>query len=358
MSDLKSERYRQHIDRLLEQSSHIVTEQGYDRLLIHSGRPRLRFQDDHSPAFRAHPYFVHWVPLVQHVDGLIEIQPGRRPILYLTLPDDYWHARPVEPEPWWADQFDIQIGASAEAWRPRLDDARATALIAEPGDVSDLGRHISLNPAPLLWCLDEQRTVKTEWQIDCMRSANERAVAGHQAAERAFAQGCSELDIHLAYLKAAQHDPDALPYGSIVALNEHAAILHYQYLNASPPARRYSFLIDAGADCLGYAADITRTYVANEAPDAVIFKDLLQGMDRLQLQLADAAMPGVEYVDLNDQAHRGVAELMDEAGLCDLSIDAMLGRGLTGRFLPHGLGHHIGVQVHDVGGRTDAEGRR
>lgn len=344
--------YRHHVATLIENTEHLLARAGYDRLLLHSGTSHPRFQDDYHPPFRAHPHFVAWLPLPQHADCLLEIQPGSRPKLWLVVPDDFWHAPPEAPESWWADHYDIQIVADAGGWQAALEAAAATALIADPADFGTLGRHADLNPPELLGWLDEMRTVKTDWQIECMRSANRIAMRGHAAAARAFASGASELEIHLAYLKAAGHEPNTLPYNSIVGLNEHCAILHYQFREASPPDRSRSFLIDAGADCYGYAADITRTYSADEG----LFSDLIGEMDALQQRLAGRMQAGRSYVDLHREAHRGVAEILRQSGICDMQIDAMLEAGVTSTFLPHGLGHFLGVQVHDVAGRVAPDG--
>lgn len=353
---MTSTSYRHHVAHLQHRTEHLLAEHGFDRLLIHSGRPKMRFQDDHGPAFRAHPYFVHWVPLPRHADGLLEIRPGRRPRLYLCVPEDFWHAPPTSPADWWASEFEIHQVERPEQWRSSLSEPKATALIAEAADFPEIGRHAQLNPEQLLLQLDEGRTIKTDWQIECMRKANQTAVLGHRAAAEAFENEQSELEIHLAYLHACLHEPEQLPYGSIIALNEHAAILHYQYRVAQRPESFNSFLIDAGADHLGYAADITRTYVSGGSDISRVFAALIDSMGELQQRLADAARPGREFTELNEQTHRGVAEILKASGLCTMSIDAMLEANITTRFLPHGLGHFIGIQVHDVGGKVDFMG--
>jgi len=344
--------YRQHLGHYLDQTGHLLARAGYDRLLLHSGRSHARFQDDYHAVFRAHPHFVAWLPLPRNPDSLLEIRPGARPKLWLTLPDDFWHAPPEAPEAWWADHFEIDIVTDPAAWQPALEEATATALIADPADFESLGRHADLNPTGLLAGMDELRTVKTDWQIECIRTANRIARSGHDAAAAAFDQGASELEIHLAYLKAAGHDPDTLPYHSIVALNEHCAVLHYQYREAAAPADSRSFLIDAGADCCGYAADVTRTYSAQDG----LFSSLIGEMDALQQRLAGRMQAGRSYVDLHAEAHRGVAEILRSAGICAMEIDAMLEAGVTATFLPHGLGHFVGVQVHDVAGQVAPDG--
>ena len=92
-----------------------------------------------------------------------------------------------------------------------------------------------------------------------MRIASQRGARGHLAAADAFHQGRTEFQIHMAYLQASEQQDDDLPYGNIVALNQHAAVLHYQLLDRSHREQSSSLLIDAGASHRGFASDITRT---------------------------------------------------------------------------------------------------
>ncbi|MDT8439018.1 MAG: Xaa-Pro dipeptidase [Wenzhouxiangellaceae bacterium] len=351
-SNARERLFGRHIEALTRETERALAQTGFDRLLIHSGHSRPRFQDDNHPPFRAHPYFVHWLPLPQQADSLLEIAPGARPRLWLCSPDDYWHAAPPEPEGWWAEHFEVESVAEPEAWLHALAERRASALIGDRADFTTLGEHAELDPPALLQQLDEARTLKTDWQIACMAEANRRALAGHRAAAEAFAGGGSELDIHLAYLAAAGADSESMPYNNIVALNEHCAVLHYQRREAARPDGHRSFLIDAGADVYGLAADVTRTHAAGPG----LFADLVAAMDELQQRLAARMQTGRSYVDLHFEAHRGVADLLHRFGVCRMTIDAMLEAGLTRTFLPHGLGHFLGVQVHDVAGRVAPDG--
>jgi Xaa-Pro dipeptidase len=181
-----------------------------------------------------------------------------------------------------------------------------------------------------------------------MRRACSRAASGHKAAEAAFSAGASEYDIHLAYLRAAQCTDNELPYPSIVALNGNAAVLHYQRLERSAPGAqtRRSFLIDAGAEFNGYASDVTRTYsYAHEE-----FGALIDGMHRLQQALCSQVRDGVEYTAIHIDAHLRIANLLHEAGIIHARDAEAVESGLTGVFFPHGIGHLLGLQVHDVGG--------
>ncbi len=345
--------YGRHIEHRREEIDALLNELGFDALFIHSGRPRNRLFDDQHPPFRAHAPFVALVPLPFAIDALLEFRVGRRPRLWYCQPEDFWHLPPAEPAAWWADHFDIERVDSAQAWSSRFRSEGALAAIGQTQDLAGLGERVALNPERLLHGLAEARTCKTAWERECLARANRRAAAGHMAAADAFREGASELQIQLAYLRAVAQDQDEQPYRGIVALNEHAAVLHYQHREASPPPQSRSFLLDAGADEHGYASDITRTWTL---PEYAEYAALVNEVDALQQRLCQALRPGVSFVDLHRQAHLGVAEILRQSGLVSMEPDEMVDSGVSAYFLPHGLGHFLGVQVHDVNGQVDADG--
>ena len=114
-------------------------------------------------------------------------------------------------------------------------DKKRYAYIGEYIEVAKALGFENVNPDRVLHYLHYQRAYKTEYELLCMREANKLAVAGHQAAERAFRNGESEFDINLAYAKACRQGDNDVPYTSIVALNEHAAILHYMQCDTLAP---------------------------------------------------------------------------------------------------------------------------
>ncbi|HJY37725.1 MAG TPA: Xaa-Pro dipeptidase, partial [Steroidobacteraceae bacterium] len=199
------------------------------------------------------------------------------------------------------------------------------------------------------------RAIKTEYELECMRHASHAAARGHLAAEAAFRAGKSEYEIHMAYVRATGHSERELPYSNIVALNTNAAVLHYQHQEREAPAEHRSFLIDAGAQFHTYAADVTRTYAAADGD----FAALIAGMETLQLQLCAQVRSGVDYAKIHLDAHMRIAGLLHESGVITLSAADAVSSGLSGVFFPHGVGHLLGLQVHDVSGfSVDATGTR
>jgi len=194
--------------------------------------------------------------------------------------------------------------------------------------------------------LDYFRAAKTPYELACLREANRLGALGHVAAAAAFAAGASEFEIELAFLEACGLREQELPYNPIIALNASAAVLHYQVLEKKAPPERHSLLIDAGAEFAGYASDITRTY-ARTAGD---FAALIARMDEMQQSLCAGVRAGVDWRDVQLRAHELTAEVLRDADLIRCSTPEALDSGVTRIFLPHGIGHLLGLEVHDVGG--------
>jgi Xaa-Pro dipeptidase len=199
------------------------------------------------------------------------------------------------------------------------------------------------------------RAIKTEYELECMRHASHAAARGHVAAEAAFRAGKSEYEIHLAYIRATGHSERELPYSNIVALNKNASVLHYQHQEREVPAKHHSFLIDAGAQFHTYAADVTRSYAASDGD----FAALIAGMESLQLQLCAQVRNGVDYANIHLDAHQRIASLLHDSGVITMTAPDAVTSGLSSVFFPHGVGHLLGLQVHDVVGfSVDAQGTR
>ena len=77
---------------------------------------------------------------------------------------------------------------------------------------------------------------------------------------------------------------------------------------------------------------------------------LITGMVALELEIVASVKPGVAYPSLHDQAIAGVASLLVEHGIAKVAKSELIDRRLAHAFMPHGVGHLLGIQVHDVGG--------
>ena len=348
--DTQESLFPRHLAQVAGRTARALERAGLDGLLVPSGEPPMQFADDMPYPYKPNPAFKLWVP--QASPGcLLAFEPGRKPLLLFRQQADYWHLPPATPEAPWTREFDLRVVGSAEEARAALPAGRRWALIGEPGAAwQGLGE---ANPPALVAALDYLRAAKTPYEIECMARASEVGARAHRAAERAWRDGASEFDIHQAYCLAARVREEELPYNNIIALNAHGAVLHYQHLDREPPARRLSFLIDAGAPWGGYACDITRTHAAGNGA----FADLVRAVEAAELRLAALVTPGRDYREIHLESHRLVGDLLAEAGLIRLRGQDAVEAGLTRTFFPHGIGHLLGLQVHDVGGlMADASG--
>jgi Xaa-Pro dipeptidase len=339
------ELYAPHLTTLMRRTDQSLSETGFDALVVHAGRPPIQFLDDQDYPYKVNPQFKVWVPVVDNPRCVLVYSPGRRPTVLFYQPDDFWHKPAKLPQAAWTKAVDLIVMS---------DEAKASGHWENLGRVAFIGPEAALpgadlktlNPPDLLARLSYDRAVKTPYELECMRKASELGARGHAAALEAFRRGASEYGAHMSYLEACSMREEEMPYNNIVAYNENAAVLHYQHLERAAPARLRSFLIDAGAQFRGYAADITRTH----ASAAGRFAELVQAMDEAQLKLCSEILAGSDYRDIHLSAHRILGDVMHRMKLTKLPGQAALEAGVTSVFFPHGIGHLLGLQVHDVGG--------
>jgi Xaa-Pro dipeptidase len=344
--------YPAHHAELAARYESVLAASPFEAVAVYSGAPRYRFRDDQSWPFRAGAFYQQWVPCEDHAGSVLLFRPGKVPRLVLHLPRDYWHSVPEAPTGAWPAHFEIEIVADADAVRRALpDDLSGCALLGEPDDTVAGWGCAAMNPAGLVTRLEFARLYKTAYEVECVAAANRCAARGHLAARDAFLGGASEFAIHLAYLEATAHSEAELPYANIVALNEHGATLHYGGFDRRPPAPPRSFLIDAGARHRGYAADITRTWPAEPGGE---FAALVHALDHAQAALVEGLQVGQSYVDVHEDAQLAVAVILEDFGIVAMAPDDMVAAGVSHVFLPHGVGHHLGLQVHDTGGKLAA----
>jgi Xaa-Pro dipeptidase len=340
-----TEGYKSHVAELQQCWENALDAEGYDAALIHAGSKLVSFLDDYEYPFRCNPHLLWWAPLTSHHDSALLVRPGKRPKLFYYQPDDYWYLPPADPDSWWANEFEVIPVRDADAWK-QVGINEETAYIGDAPCLEEAVGSRQLNPERLLNRIHLERTRKTPYEIACMAEAARLGAIAHSAAEQAFREGLSEYDIHQRYCMAIKMTDAELPYGNIVALNDHGAVLHYQEHEQQIPGELRSFLIDAGATVHGYATDITRTY----AVDTGEFSDLIKAMDVMQRELCVAVVEGLDYRDLHLRAHMEIAGILNDFGIIRISAGDAVATGLSAVFYPHGLGHFLGLQTHDVAG--------
>lgn len=343
------ELFKQHLQVQKDRLAHLLEEYHYPGVIITQGEPDFFYQDDQERPFRSSHHFAHYCPLKGSSSVLVFSQ-GQTPELFYYRPEDFWYDHEALGEPFWIHEFKVTtFNTKAAMWRA-LGSFRNYRLIGPPPSAACESR-FQLEPvlpgfeSRLFW----YRSYKSEYEVHCLNEATIIAARGHKAAEESFMDGGSELDIHLAYLKAARQTDEDLPYHAIVCLNEKAAVLHYAQ-KRDHVRDGDVLLIDSGAKCYGYCSDITRTYAARNAPET--FRSLLKSMDQMQRDLCTNVAAGQNFGDLHHKSHIELAKiLLDHELIRDLDPEQAALQKITKTFYPHGVGHMLGLFVHDVGGR-------
>lgn len=323
----------------------------FDAAVIGAGFPHRQFLDDRDDPYVPNPHFKYWVPLAQAPGSFVVLKPQSKPKLLFLQPEDYWHKPPETPTEPWVNEFDlIPIRSLAEA---RQHVPANAVFIGEAFHTQDTFGFAGSNPAGFIAQVHYARARKTPYEILCLQKANEIASRGHQAALTAFNEGLSEYATHLRYLAATAHMEAELPYSNIIAHNDAAGILHYTDLRRQTPSPLRNLLIDAGGQYRGYAADITRTH----SNDMGLYGELKAEVDALERELCEMVTPGRLYTDIHLRAHFLIAQTLERLKILHCSAESAVERGITSVFFPHGIGHLLGLQVHDIGGhQTAADG--
>jgi Xaa-Pro dipeptidase len=337
--------FSRHVERLQVEAEKALADTGFSSLVVSSGAPFTYFADDRDAPFEPVPHFAHWCPL-GGPHHLLHLVPGRTPRLVRHAPEDYWYEQGGVTDPFWLGAFHLEEAGSIEAaWKALGRPTHAVYVGNETERAAAAG--LAVNPATLAARLDWVRSYKDEYEVRCLEEATAFGARGHRAAREAFGAGATELEIHQAFVRAVGCTEAQLPYTTIVALDEKGATLHYE--SKRSVRNGHVLLLDAGAQARRYACDITRTTPA-PAGDAR-FAELVRRVDALEQELAGAAVPGRPYLDVHLQAHQGVARILSDLRLVKVSAEEALAKGYTHPFFPHGIGHHLGIQVHDVAGR-------
>lgn len=346
--------YAEHLATIKRRADDALMLGRFDHLVVPSGTPLLRLYDDSTYPFATNPQFKLWLPLVHHPECWLVYTPGNKPKLIYYQPKDYWHSVPKAPSGYWTEHFDITIiRRPEEALQHLPKEIDKCAILGDAQSALDTyvptAAHVLHD---MISYYDYYRAYKTPYEVEMMKLATQRAVRGHKVAERAFRAGASEFGIHLAYCQAVGQDATELPYNNIVALNRNAAVLHSNDYGRLPPKPTVSMLIDAGASHVGYAADITRTYAA-EGHDE--FRNMIEALDAAQRNMCQQVKPGHDYRQLHLDAHLAISTILKQFDLITVSAEEAVETGVSSAFFPHGIGHLIGLQVHDVAGFAESD---
>ncbi|NUN99840.1 MAG: aminopeptidase P family protein [Saprospiraceae bacterium] len=198
---------------------------------------------------------------------------------------------------------------------------------------------------PLIEAIVALRAHKSEEEIAQMEQAVNTSGLMHIAAMKAARPGMKEYELVGLVESIARAGGGALPYTVILSVNGQILHNHY-YGNTLHPGQLV--LGDFGAETgMHYAGDITRTFPADQQ-FTTRQKEIYQIVLDTEVAAIQSLKPGIRYLDVHLAAGRQIAEGMKSLGLMKGDSDAAVAAGAHALFFPHGLGHMIGLDVHDM----------
>lgn len=225
---------------------------------------------------------------------------------------------------------------------------RVGAYVAPPCPATmDRIASIKLQPAnpDELLAIINMRLIKDEHELRAMRRAADVAVQAHLAAMKATAPGQTEAKVAAALTSVLVSNNCDHSFTPIVTV--HGEVLHCDGYRHDLTAGKL-LLVDAGAEERGgYASDITRAYPV-DGTFTPIQRQLHDTVLRAQRQAIAACVPGRRYRDIHDLAARIICEGLVEAELLRGDATELASRGAHTLFFTHGVGHLLGLDVHDM----------
>ena len=195
--------------------------------------------------------------------------------------------------------------------------------------------------------LHDMRLFKSRAEIALMKRAMKVSVNAHKRAMRACKPGMKEYEIEAGFLQDFRAAGMQTAYSSIVAGGENACILHYTE-NDAELNNGELLLIDAGAECDCYAADISRTFPVNGT-----YSKAQRALYEVVLAAQQAAIkqvrPGNHWNDPHLAAVKVLTKGLLKLGLIKGTLRQSVKDETYRKFYMHRTGHWLGMDVHDVG---------
>ncbi len=199
------------------------------------------------------------------------------------------------------------------------------------------------------------RLVKEQEEIALIRKALAITKEAHHRAMALAEPGMMEYALQAEFeYTFKKHGAYSDAYTTIVAGGNHANTLHYISNDDTLKAGEL-VLIDAGSEYGLYASDITRTFpVGGSFTKAQ--RELYEMVLEVQLKVIDAIRPGITKTALQEQSERWLTEGMLRLGILKGEVDALMEAKAHKRYFPHGIGHWLGLDVHDPCPYADGKG--
>jgi len=336
-------------------------------ILLQGGASANRYDTDVEIIFRQESFF-NYLFGVREPDcfGAINVESGNATLFIPRLPEAYavWMGK-IQPPSHFQEVYGVENVQFVDELPEFVAKYAPEKLYLLEGTNSDSGlvaKHAQfegiekypLDKKLLHAMLSNQRVIKTKHELDLLRWVNKISSAAHVSVMQNIKPGMVEFQLeseflHYCYLHGGCR---FVAYTCICGSGPHGAVLHYGHAGA-PNDRVIKdgemCMFDMGAEYHCYCSDISCSYPANgkfTADQRAIYEAVLDA----NLAVQKAIKPGVEWLDMHDLSLRVIAKHLINHGILRGTVDELMEHDIPAMFMPHGLGHLMGLDVHDVGG--------
>jgi len=336
-------------------------------ILLKGGESETRHETDHENLFRQESFF-QWAFGVKEPDcyGTIDIDTGKTTLYVPRLPEAYavWMGAIKSNDEW------KQIYAMDEV--RYVDELSSTLLTQDTSIIYILygfNTDGKMYTKPIvfsgmekfridngkLWpIICELRTIKTAKEIELLRYVAKVTSEAHIAVMQHTKPGHKEYQLESVFQHWCYYHGGCrhMSYTCICASGHNGSVLHYGHAG-EPNSKRIQksdlCLFDMGTEYHCYGSDITTTFPASgkfTSDQLIVYNAVLAATYAVE----DAMAPGVSWKDMQTLAYRTILIKLVEGGVLKGDIEDMMKVNLGATFMPHGLGHFLGIDTHDVGG--------
>lgn len=326
-------------------------------LIYLPGAPTRNFEDSDQPRpFHQRRYFYYLTgsnEADQYVTYDIEHDELTLYIPKNTLHKAVWSGRTSTPgearERYDVDEvkYTTSLPDDVRQW-PLHNDGQVHVLHPSQAPLPGLIPSQRIDAEKLQIAMDAARVVKDDHEIMLIKKANEVSAAAHAAVLKNVLKFKNEAQVAGIFLDTCISSGANQAYEIIAASGQNAAVLHYVKNNESF-GNRQLMVLDAGAEWDCYASDVTRTFPLSGKWPSKEAKQIYDLVQKMQDGAARRLAPGAKFFDLHVLAHEIAVDGLLELGILhNGSREEILKAGTSLAFFPHGLGHHVGLEVHDV----------
>lgn len=340
---------KQHVANVLSKYESLHKSPVNFDILVCSEKRRLWPFSDQEVPFRQNRYFNYISGAYDIADAVVVYQTSENKLtLYLPDLDDeeaMWSGEPISLSQA-MEKFDVdEVKYMSEL------KLHGNTRSIQPVDVKGVVFEAKLKDA-----FDEARVFKDEYEIGLIAKANEISSNCHIEVIGESRSYKSERDIHAEFIyHAIKQGGKNQSYDPICCAGPNAGTLHYVH-NDQETESKSNVLIDAGAEYQCYASDITRCFPLHGRWTQRSL-EIYQLVLKMQTKALEMVKPGVLWDDIHLEMHWILIEGFKKLNLFkpEFSNQEIFDSNVTVAFFPHGLGHMLGMDTHDVGGHANYE---